>query len=214
MAEMTDPARITVVPTGVDVSQYRAAAERRAATPLVLFLGSMDWEANVDAVDYFCRDIWPQVRAAVPAARFRIVGRNPHPRVRRLASESVEVTGSVPSVVEHLGDAAVFVVPLRIGGGTRLKIFEAMAMEAPVVATSEGGPAELIADGIDGFLLPPDAPERWAAVVTRLLEDSRLRLSVVDKARSRASAFDVPAHVNAVLASYSDALAGAVARDA
>src|SRR5207244_285308 len=85
MMRMTDAPRISVVPTGVDVARYRAAAGRSSAEPVVVFVGSMDWEANIDAVDYFCRDIWPTVRAAIPAARFRIVGRNPHPHVQRLA---------------------------------------------------------------------------------------------------------------------------------
>ncbi|HEY3886271.1 MAG TPA: glycosyltransferase, partial [Vicinamibacterales bacterium] len=108
MSTMVDPSHISVVPTGVDVQQYRVAAGVRAAQPLVVFLGSMDWEANADAVDYFCRDIWPAVRTAVPSARFRIVGRNPGAHVRALASDSVEVTGTVNSVIDYLKDAAVF----------------------------------------------------------------------------------------------------------
>ncbi|HEX7955346.1 MAG TPA: glycosyltransferase, partial [Pyrinomonadaceae bacterium] len=128
MSEMTDPARITVVPTGVDIKKYAAGGEVDKTSEgghLVVFLGSMDWEPNIDGVEYFCREVWPRVLAAVPGARFRVVGRDPHPRVRRLASESVEVTGTVPSVVEHLRAADAVVVPLRVGGGTRLKIFEA-----------------------------------------------------------------------------------------
>src|SRR5262245_27720220 len=77
MAGMTDPARIDVVPTGVDVAGYRMSADSGGQQPTVMFLGSMDWEANIDAVDYFCREIWPAVRRSVPDARFRIVGRAP-----------------------------------------------------------------------------------------------------------------------------------------
>ncbi len=138
MSAMTDQSRISVVPTGVNLEQYRAAATASAEEPLVIFVGSMDWEANVDGVDYFCRDIWPSVKERAPEARLRIVGRNPHPRVRKLACQSIEVTGTVPSVVDHLKEAAVFVVPLRVGGGTRLKIYEAMAMGKAVVSTSIG----------------------------------------------------------------------------
>lgn len=174
MSVMTDPARITVVPTGVDLEQYRSAATSESATqPLVVFLGSMDWEANIDGVDYFCREVWPVVRARVPAARFRIVGRNPHPRVRRLASDSVEVTGTVPSVIEHLREAAVFVVPLRVGGGTRLKIFEAMAMGKAVVSTTIG------AEGLDTHheqdIILADDPASFADAVIRFLLDPELR---------------------------------------
>src|SRR5262249_10134243 len=127
MKSMTQGSRISVVPTGVDLKQYQTAAGDSATGQLCVFLGSMDWEANIDGVEYFCREVWPGVRASVPGARFRIVGRNPHPRVKRLVSESIEVTGTVPSVAEHLREAAVVVVPLRVGGGTRLKIYEAMA---------------------------------------------------------------------------------------
>ncbi|HEY0386073.1 MAG TPA: glycosyltransferase family 4 protein, partial [Pyrinomonadaceae bacterium] len=205
MSEMTDAARISVVPTGVDLAQYRAAAatedergdERGAASsqvtktdssqatktaspegtknraPLVVFLGSMDWEANIDGVDYFCRDIWPAVLRAVPEARFRIVGRNPHPRVRKLVSDSVEVTGTVPSVIDHLREAAVFVVPLRVGGGTRLKIFEAMATATAVVSTTVGAEGLEVEDGQD-ILLADDA-KTFADSVIMLLRDEKAR---------------------------------------
>ncbi|MDX6693397.1 MAG: polysaccharide biosynthesis protein PslH [Blastocatellia bacterium] len=189
MSEMTDASRISVVPTGVDLSLYRAganstmselAATNEAASaplkeraPLVVFLGSMDWEANVDGVDYFCRDIWPAVLRSVPDARFRIVGRNPHARVRRLASASVEVTGTVPSVVDHLREAAVFVVPLRVGGGTRLKIFEAMATGKAVVSTTIGAEGLEVEHGRD-ILLADDA-ETFSDSIIMLLRDEALR---------------------------------------
>jgi glycosyltransferase involved in cell wall biosynthesis len=169
MADMTDPARVSVVPTGVDVECYRAASGTSPDRPIVMFLGSMDWEANIDAVDYFCREIWPSVRSAVPDALFRIVGRSPHPRVRRLASMSVDVTGTVSSVVEHLKETAVFVVPLRIGGGTRLKIFEAMAAEKAVVSTSIGAEGLDVTDGRD--ILLADTAGEFANSVIALLRD-------------------------------------------
>jgi glycosyltransferase involved in cell wall biosynthesis len=169
MAGMTDPERIDVVPTGVDVAQYRAASGSPSGRPIMMFLGSMDWEANIDAVDYFCREIWPSIRAAVPDASFRIVGRAPHPRVARLASQSVEVTGRVDSVVDHLRDAAVFVVPLRVGGGTRLKIFEAMAAEKAVVSTTVGAEGLDVRDEHDVLLA--DTPRHFADAVIRLLKD-------------------------------------------
>ena len=189
MSAMTDAARITVVPTGVDLEQYRGAATSESATqPLVVFLGSMDWEANIDGVDYFCREVWPVVRARVPAARFRIVGRNPHPRVKRLASDSVEVTGTVPSVIEHLREAAVFVVPLRVGGGTRLKIFEAMAMGKAVVSTTIG------AEGLDTHheqdIILADDPASFADAVIRFLLDPELRRRFERASRELAAQYD------------------------
>jgi glycosyltransferase involved in cell wall biosynthesis len=174
MAAMTDPARVSVVPTGVDVERYRAASGMSPDRPDVMFLGSMDWEANIDAVDYFCREIWPLVLSAVPEARLRIVGRSPHARVRRLASASVEVTGTVPSVVDYLKETAVFVVPLRIGGGTRLKIFEAMAAEKAVVSTSIGAEGLDVTDGRD-ILLADTAPGFASSVIALLRDPARRR---------------------------------------
>ena len=191
MSTMVDPAKISVVPTGVDVQQYRPAAGIVAAEPLVVFLGSMDWEANADAVDYFCREIWPVVRSAVPSARFRIVGRDPGPRVRALASDSVEVTGTVSSVVDHLKAAAVFVVPLRIGGGTRLKIFEAMAAGRAVVSTSIGAEGLDVTDGRD-IVLADSAPG-FAEAVIHLLRDENRRRFLESAAARTAARHDWPA---------------------
>ncbi|CAN5381235.1 glycosyltransferase family 4 protein [soil metagenome] len=212
MMLMTDPARITVVPTGVDLRQYRAAADTESdaastlseSAPLVMFLGSMDWEANIDGVDYFCRDIWPEVLAAVPGARFRIVGRNPHPRVKKLASDSIEVTGTVPSVIDHLREAAVFVVPLRVGGGTRLKIFEAMAVGKAVVSTTIGAEGLDVTHGQD-VLLADDAPTFADNIVT-LLRDTTIRLEFEKAAAELAARHDW----SVVVKRFEDALAEAV----
>jgi len=173
MIAMTPNARISVVPTGVDLEQYRAAAGESATEPLVMFLGSMDWEANIDGVTYFCREIWPKIKSAVQDARLRIVGRNPHARIKQLASPDIEITGRVPSVIEHLRDAAVFVVPLRIGGGTRLKIYEAMAMRKAVVSTTIGAEGLDVTDGRD--ILLRDDPQTFADGVIDLLRDRELR---------------------------------------
>lgn len=173
MGEWTDSARITVVPTGVDLLQYRPVPSSRASEPLVLFVGAMDWEPNVDAVEYFCREIWPSIQAQVPSARFRIVGRNPVRRVWRLASSAVEITGAVPSVVDHLRESTVVVVPLRVGGGTRLKIYEAMAAGKAVVSTSVG--AEGLDVHHDQDIRLADDPGAFAGSVTMLLQDGDLR---------------------------------------
>ena len=191
MLSMADASRVSVVPTGVDVAHYRPAATIEATAPIVMFLGSMDWEANVDAVEYFCRDVWPKVRAAVPQARFRIVGRNPQARVLKLASESVEVTGTVPSVIDYLRQAAVVVVPLRVGGGTRLKIFEAMAAGRAVVSTAIGAEGLDVTSGQD--LVLADDPDGFAEAVIALLRDPALRRSVGAAAAESAARYDWPA---------------------
>jgi glycosyltransferase involved in cell wall biosynthesis len=191
MSSMTDDSRISVVPTGVDLQQYRAAREgsnKSAADPLLVFVGSMDWEANIDAVDYFCREIWPAVKRAVPGTRFRIVGRNPHARVKKLASDSIEVTGTVASVIEHYRDASVNIVPLRIGGGTRLKIYEAMAMGKATVSTPIGAEGLDVNDGSD--ILISDSPEKFAESIIALLTKEHLRQQIEKGASEQAARYD------------------------
>ncbi len=185
---MNPQSRISVVPTGVDLQQYRAAAGESATEPLVMFVGSMDWEANIDCMAYFCREIWPQVKRVAPEARLRIVGRNPHPRITRLACDDIEVTGRVPSVVEHLRQAAVFVVPLRIGGGTRLKIYEAMAMRKAIVSTSIGAEGLDVNHGRD--ILLADDPQTFADCVIELLRDHSKRMKLEVAAGEQAARYD------------------------
>jgi glycosyltransferase involved in cell wall biosynthesis len=127
----------------------------------------------MDGVEYFCREIWPRVLKAVPNAHFRIVGKEPVASVRRLASDTVEVTGTVPSVAEHLQQAWVLVVPLRMGGGTRLKIYEGMAMGRAIVSTTIGAEGLDVRNGEDIILA--DQPESFADAVITLLGDPETR---------------------------------------
>jgi glycosyltransferase involved in cell wall biosynthesis len=188
MKWMVDPAHISVVPTGVDLRKYQYEPDARPSGPLVVFAGSMDWEANIDGVEYFCKNIWPRVVSRVPEARFRIVGREPHARVRALASDSVEVTGSVPSVVEHLREAAVFVVPLRIGGGTRIKIYEGMAMGKASVSTTVGAEGLDVHHGRDIVLA--DDPASFADAICTLLQDEGIRRRYEAAAAETARKYD------------------------
>jgi len=188
MLRLSPGCPITVVPTGVDTEQYKEVPSASGNPPVVVFTGSMDWEPNIDAVEYFCREIWPAVLADFPDARFQIVGRNPHPRVRRLASSSVEVTGTVATVTDYLRFATVVIVPLRIGGGTRLKIFEAMAMAKAMVSTSIGAEGLDVTDGRD--LLIADDVQSFAAAILRLLRDPRLRQSYEQAAAALAARYD------------------------
>jgi len=173
MSAIVDREHITVIPTGVDVTKFHYDPELRPAAPLVVFAGSMDWAPNIDAVEYFCREIWPHVLAQVPEGRFRIVGRDPHARVRKLVSTSVEVTGTVPSVVEHFREAAVLVVPLRMGGGTRIKIYEGMALGKATVSTPIGAEGLDVRHGHD--ILLADNPRLFARYVAALLRDENTR---------------------------------------
>jgi glycosyltransferase involved in cell wall biosynthesis len=205
MGRWVDPRRITVEPTGVDLTNF-ARAMRPPEAPLVLFVGAMDWEPNVDAVEYFCDQIWPGIRKEVPAAKFRIVGRNPDRRVRKLASDSIEVTGSVPSVQPHLQEAAVVVVPLRIGGGTRLKIYEAMAVGKAVVSTSIGAEGLDVHDGRDIVLA--DGPSTFAQAVQLLLNDAAIRSKYERAAWELAQLYGWPA-IGKKFADVLEAVAGA-----
>ena len=203
MMKWIDGNRVTVIPTGVDLTEYRPAPAHAdpnalaASAPLVTFIGAMDWEPNVDGVEHFCAEAWPLIKAEVPEARFRIVGRNPDRRVQKWASNSdnnhgsIEVTGRVPSVIEHLHQSAVVVVPLRIGGGTRLKIYEAMATAKAVVSTTVGAEGLDVHHGRDIVLA--DDPGSFAQAVIMFLKDHQLRRRYEKAAAETAARYDWPA---------------------
>jgi polysaccharide biosynthesis protein PslH len=188
MLAMDSSLSISVVPTGVDTTKYSAAPPSTADPPRIVFLGSMDWEPNIDAVAHFCRDIFPRVHTQFPSAIFQIVGRNPHPSVKQLASESVEVTGTVPSVAEYLHAATLVVVPLRIGGGTRLKIFEAMATGRAIVSTTIGAEGLAVQNGRD--LILADNATAFAEAILLLLSDASLRHTMEPAAARLAAQYD------------------------
>jgi len=188
MTKWVEPSRVTVVPTGVDLSQYQPEFSDREVEPLVIFVGAMDWEPNIDAVEFFCKEVWPSIRAQVPRVKFRIVGRNPDRRVQNLADSSIEITGRVPAVIDHLRQAAVVIVPLRIGGGTRLKIYEAMAAGKAIVSTAVG------AEGLDvhheqDILLAED-PKSFAEAVDTFLQDKDARRRYERAAAELAARYD------------------------
>jgi glycosyltransferase involved in cell wall biosynthesis len=188
MLAMNGKTSISVVPTGVDTGKYSLAPPANTEPPRIVFTGSMDWEPNIDAVGYFCEQILPRLRSEIPNLIFQIVGRNPHPRVKRLATKFVQVTGSVPSVTEYLRDAAVVVVPLRIGGGTRLKIFEAMAMGKAIVSSSIGAEGLEVQSGRD--LIIADDPSGFADAVLGLVRDRGIRRSYEEAAFKVAACHD------------------------
>jgi sugar transferase (PEP-CTERM/EpsH1 system associated) len=177
-----------VVPTGVDTVFFAPAAGTTAgASPAhsrsLVFTGSMDWLPNEDAMLFFCREILPLVRAEEPAVTLSIVGRAPTPAVRRLGSDpAITVTGRVDDVRPAMREAAVYVVPLRIGGGTRLKIFEAMSMAKAVVSTAVG--AEGLPVSAGDHLLLADEPRAFARSVVRLMRDVDCRRAIEQAARA------------------------------
>jgi polysaccharide biosynthesis protein PslH len=162
---------VSHVPTGVDTEYFRPSGQAARAPREIIFTGSMDWMPNEDAVRYFIADILPIIHAQQPDVSFTIVGRNPSPSIWSLADRhpQVRVTGTVPDVRPFLERAAVIVVPLRVGGGTRLKLFEAMAMEKAIVTTTVGAEGLPVRD--DEHLLIADSPDAFAAAVLTVLRD-------------------------------------------
>lgn len=173
--------RIFVIENGVDCEQFRPFPQDAPGNAL-LFVGIMAYPPNRDAMIYFCRDILPLVRKEVPDVRLSIVGHSPPAVVRRLAEvENVTVTGYVEDVTPYYRDAAVLVVPLRGGGGTRLKILEAMSLGRPVVSTSIGCEGLEVISG--RHLLVADTPEEFALSLVRLFRNSEHRRSIAAEAR-------------------------------
>jgi len=164
---------VRVVENGVDLVYYEAGDSPSDSQELV-FTGSMDWRPNQDAVTYFIRDIFPLLRSKYPSLAVSFVGRNPPPEIMALDRISgVTVTGTVDDVRPYIRRAAVYIVPLRIGGGSRLKILEALAMRKAVVSTAIGAEGLKVADGSN--ILLADDPDRFAEKIGLLLEDAELR---------------------------------------
>jgi sugar transferase (PEP-CTERM/EpsH1 system associated) len=162
---------IRVVPNGVDTDFFTPGKDPVDPNQIV-FTGAIDYRPNTDGVLYFCSEILPRIHVVEPKATFAIVGRNPPRQVRRL-TDRVLVTGTIPDVRPWMRKAAVFVVPLRVGSGTRLKILEAMATGCAVVSTSLG--CEGLEVTPEGDILIGDTPEAFAEQVVRCLRDPDLR---------------------------------------
>ncbi|TLD69252.1 glycosyltransferase [Phragmitibacter flavus] len=172
------------VPTGVDAAYFQAVPRQISDIPTIVFLGSMDWHANVDAVVQFAAHAWPKIREAIPDARFQIIGRAPLPPVQKLAEiPGIEVTGTVPDVRPLLRNAHAMVVPLRVGGGTRIKIYEAMAAEVPVISTSIG--AEGLPLVADKEILFADTADETVHQVVRLLNNPSMAKTIASNALAR-----------------------------
>jgi glycosyltransferase involved in cell wall biosynthesis len=167
-------AHIATIPNGVDVGYYSQSPLTQSGRE-VLFVGSMDYHANTDAVEWFAQNVWPLVRRSLHGATFTIVGRDPSPAIRAQAAADIIVTGTVADVRPYYARAAVVVAPLRIGSGTRLKILEAMAARVPVVSTRLGVEGLAVTDGADVLLA--DTPEQIAAAIgNALTSETRARL--------------------------------------
>jgi polysaccharide biosynthesis protein PslH len=172
---------IDVVPNGVDTENLKMMATRNGSHTIV-FVASMDSESNHDAAVYFLEQIFPMVKAKVPSAALYLVGRNPKNELKAFHNNAdILVTGEVPDVRSYYEKAAVAVVPLRSGGGTRLKILEAMALGIPVVSTTVGCEGLEVENG--KHLLVADDPDRFAAAIFQVFDDNGLCQSLIHASR-------------------------------
>jgi sugar transferase (PEP-CTERM/EpsH1 system associated) len=162
------------VPTGVDTKFFRPSGNERLDAHNIVFTGSMDWLPNEDAISYFTEQVMPRIKREIPDATLTVVGRKPYPSLLELAKRdpSIVVTARVDDVRPYMERAAAYVVPLRIGGGTRLKIYEAMAMEKAIVSTTIGAEGLPVKDGAE--LLLADTAESLAEALVRVLKDKTL----------------------------------------
>jgi len=174
--------KVSLIPTGVDVDYFQPQPTSETANTLV-FSGSMDWLANEQAIFFFEKQVLPRIRSHVPDVSLLVVGRNPSPRLRALGlrQPAIKVTGTVEDVRPHMARGSVYIVPLLVGGGTRLKIYEAMAMGKPIVSTTVGAEGLEVRNGEN--IIFADNPAAFADCVVQLLQQPERRTKMADAAR-------------------------------
>ena len=170
------------ISTGVDIEYFKPDAGKELQNR-ILFLGSMDWMPNIDAVTYFVESIFPLIKQEISNAELYIVGRNPSDSIKRLGEKdrNIVITGTVPDVRPYVHAASCTVVPIRIGGGTRIKIYEMMSMAKAVVSTTIGAEGLEYNKGQD--IIIKDDPEDFSRAVVKLLQDEGYRSSIGERAR-------------------------------
>ena len=181
-SEYIEGSKLTIVPTGVDIEFFKPCPGTEAPDSLV-FTGSMDWLPNEDGIIFFVEQVLPLIRQQVPRVTLSVVGRKPSQRLKDLVAQdkSVQLTGWVEDVRPYVAPGAVCIVPLRIGGGTRLKIYEAMAMGKAVISTTIGAEGLPVKHGEN--ILIADAPEDFAQQTVALLGNADRRNQIGGAAR-------------------------------
>lgn len=173
---------ITVVPNGVDTSYFKPTKREKEEDFTLVFTGTIRYYPNTEGLTFFLQKVFPLIREKAPAARLFIVGSDPPEEIKKFSSDNVIVTGFVPDVRPYLERATAVIVPLRIGGGTRLKVLEALSMEKPMVATAVG--CEGIEITNNENILVADEPEAFARAVLDLFERSALRRRLATAGRT------------------------------
>lgn len=178
-----------IVPNGITVAEYAGfTGTLELEQPAFVFTGTMDFRPNVDGVLWFADQVWPRIRAALPQAHVYLVGRRPHKRLERLRDvPGVVITGGVPDTRPYIQAASVYIAPLLVGGGTRLKLLESSAMGKAIVSTTLGA---------EGFTAPGDAllladtPAAFAEACLGLAQNEVVRRQWEDRAHAFARAYD------------------------
>jgi sugar transferase (PEP-CTERM/EpsH1 system associated) len=181
LQHMSPETQVHIVPNGVDSRSFAPRANQRDPQAL-LFFGTLSYGPNAEGLIWFCQEILPRVRQSRPDVKLEVVGLDPPPRVADLGRlPGVQVTGFVPDVRSKLWSATICVVPLLTGGGTRLKILEALAAGCPVISTTIGADGLSLVDG--EHLLIADTPDQFAQGILALLESAELRRRLADAGR-------------------------------
>ncbi len=178
-----------VIPNGITVAEYAAFTEKADLhQPAFVFTGTMDFRPNVDGILWFAAEVWPSIRSRLPDAHCYVVGRHPHRRLDPLREmPGMVITGSVPDTRPYINAAAVYIVPLLVGGGTRLKLLEATSMGKAIVSTTLGA---------EGFARPDtamtlaDTPSVFADACIHLVQNAAARAHLEERARAYAHAYD------------------------
>lgn len=173
---------VYTIPTGVDTDFFKPM-ENITEKKQIVFVGAMDWLPNEDAMIYFVEKIYPLIKNRISDVHLKIVGRNPSPKFSSFIenTKNVEVTGWVDDIRPYVAESAVFIVPIRIGGGTRMKIYQAMGMAKAVVSTSVGAEGLPLKHG--KHILFADGEEEFADNVVSLLNDPKTRMELGNAAR-------------------------------
>jgi glycosyltransferase involved in cell wall biosynthesis len=184
LLKLAPGAKVQVIANGVDTNAFECAASVRTGNDRrlnLLFVGSMDYHANIDAVTWFVLGPWTEIARRFPSMHFVIAGRQPAPEVQALASDRVHVTGTVSDLAKVYSEAFAVLVPLRVGGGTRLKILEAMAAGVPVISTRLGAEGLNAREG--AHLLIADTGDQMGSSIAALLESTEVRVNLIRSGR-------------------------------
>ena len=176
-----DLKNVHTIPTGVDVDYFSPAVNANKV-PSLVFCGSMDWLPNEDAIIYFAEEIFPAIIESVPDIKVTVVGRNPSSSLQNLIKQypAMTLTGWVQDIRAYIAESSVYIVPIRIGGGTRMKIYEALAMGKAIVSTSLGAEGLVLEN--EKHITIADEPVEFAEKVIELINNEEKRSFIEDTA--------------------------------